>query len=447
MKKILHITSHFGGGVGSVVLNYLSKVTKDNKSFVHTAACLDYANPNAIEASKKAGFSLLSNMSKNKRELLDLIAASDIVLIYWWNHPLLYDFLVREKLPASRVIMWSMIVGSPPPNNFTDKILKYPDIFVFSTPLSFSIKEVRSLSARNKEHLRDIWATGTVDQVKLLKPKKHHGFNVGYIGTVDYAKMHPGFLDLCSQVDIPDANFIVVGGPNGKVLELEAERRGIGRKFNFTGFVSETNKWKLLSSFDVFGYPLAPHHYGTCDLALQEAMTAGVVPIVLANSMESYIVKDGITGIVAKNKDEYARAIEELYQNPKRRNLLSKNAKQYAIDTFSLKKMVGDWDKVFNEVLGLPKTVRKWEIDNKIKKITAKEIFLESLGDYGKDFTSYCAARSYKGKMMAIKKIKKLSESINWQSETKSSVHQYHSFFPDDKYLSLWSVLMRGAKK
>jgi len=441
--KILHLTPHLGAGVGTVVLNYLSKV-KDSRSFMHRAICLDYANQNAIEVAKNVGFPLSDNMSKKKSKALDFIADCDILLIHWWNHPLLYDFLVREQLPASRVIIWSHIVGSPPPNNFTDKILRYPDIFVFTTPLSYKVKDVQNLSDEHKKYLRDVWSTGGVDRIKSIKLKKHAGFNIGYIGNVDYAKMHPDFLDICNQVDIPNVNFIVVGGPNGKQMEQEVELLGIGGKFNFTGFVPEMKKWEYLSLFDIFGYPLAPHHYGSCDQVLQESMAAGVVPVVLANPMESYMVKDGVTGIVAKDKDEYVRALQNLYHNPKLRNYLSKNAKGYATKTFSLEKMENEWDKIFNEALDFPKTLRKWEINKNIKDISPKDVFLESLGDYGKDFVSYCNAKNNEEKELAIQKIKKLAESANWQSETKSSVHHYLYFFPDDEYLSVWSKIMRG---
>ena len=444
-KKILHLTPHLGAGVGTVVLNYLSKV-KDSRSFMHRVICLDYANQNAIEVAKNAGFPLFDNMSKKKSEVLGLIADSDIVLIHWWNHPLLYDFLVREQIPASRVIIWSHITGSLPPNNFTDKILRYSDIFVFTTPLSYKVKDVQNLSNECKKHLRDVWSTGGLDRVKSIKLKKHSGFNIGYIGNVDYAKMHPDFLNICNRVDIPNVNFIIVGGPNGKQIKQEAEKLGIGEKFNFTGFVPEEKKWEYLSIFDIFGYPLAPHHYGTCDQVLQESMAVGVVPVVLANPMESYMVKDGVTGIVAKDKDEYVKALQELCYNHKLRNTLAKNAKVYANHTFSLEKMVNEWDKIFNEVLSFPKTVRKWKINKNFKDISPKDVFLESLGCHGENFVSYCNAETDKEKKSAMEKIKKLAESANWQSETKSTVHQYLSFFSEDKYLSFWSNLMRGIK-
>lgn len=441
-NRILHIVPHFGAGVGTVLLNYLSKV-KDSDFFIHRAVCLDYANQNAIDIAKFAVFPLHDNMSKKKHELFALIEDSDIVLIHWWNHPLLYDFLVREKLPKSRIIIWSLITGDLAPNNFTDKILKYPDIFVFTTPLSYKIKDVQSLPDKSKKCLRTVWCTAGVERVKSLKIKKHTGFNIGYIGNVDYAKMHPDFLDICNKVNIPNVKFIIVGGPNGKQMEQEAIRRGIDKKFIFTGFVPEEKKWEYLSLFDVFGYPLASHHYGACDQVLQESMASGVAPVVLANPMERYMVKNGINGIVAKNKKEYIKGLEDLHHNRELKDFLSKNAKEYAFRTFSLKKMINEWDDIFNEVLNLPKTARKWQTSKKSKNISSKDIFLESLGHYGKDFISSCNAKNSKNKETAIKNIKKLAESANWRSKTKSTVHQYHSFFPYDKYLSFWSSIMK----
>lgn len=442
-NRILHITPHLGGGVGRVLLNYFSKV-KDDPSFVHKVACLDYANHDAIEVARNVGFSLLDNMSEKKQELLDIIADSDIVLIHWWNHPLLYDFLVREQLSPCRVIMWSHNSGFHPPGVFTVKVLVYPDLFIFTTPMSYKTKEILNLTDEQKKSLRVVWSTGGVDHVKSVKSKIHTGFNVGYIGTVDYCKMHPDFLNICNQVDIPNVNFIVCGGPKEKELKQEAKRLGIGGKFDFTGRVLDIKEY--LSIFDIFGYPLAWHHYGTCDQTLQESMAAGVVPVVLANQMESYMVKDKVTGIVAKDKEEYIKALQDLYHNRELRNKLSQNAKEYAIHTFSLEKMANKWNKLFDEVLDFPKTVREWKNSKKGEDISPKDVFLESLGHHGEDFVSYCNAKSDEEKKSAIEKIKKLAESANWQAETRGTVHHYNSFFPNEPYLSVWSQLMRESK-
>ena len=99
---------------------------------------------------------------------------------------------------------------------------------------------------------------------------------------------------------------------------------------------------KYLSLFDIFGYPLAPHHYGTAEQVLQESMAAGIVPVVLDNNIERYLVKDGLTGIDAKNVKGYIKAIEVLYQNKEFKKELSKNAKTHAINNFSVELMANE---------------------------------------------------------------------------------------------------------
>jgi len=360
--KILHITPHLGGGVGKVVLNYLSKV-KDDYYFVHQVACLDYINENALDVAKNIGLMLFDKMAGKKQQLLKMIAEADIVLIHWWNHPLVYDFLVRTQLPPCRLVMWSHNSGFCPPGVYTDKILTYPDVFVFTTPVSFETKEVQNLSDEQKKILRVVWSTGGAEHVKLVKPKEHSGFNIGYIGTVDYAKIHPNFLNICNKVNIPDVKFIVCGGSSEKEIKKEAEKLGIAEKFNFTGLVSDITEY--LSIFDIFGYPLAPYHYGTCDQVLAESMAAGVVPVVLQNQMEKYMVKDGITGIVAKSEIDYIQAIQTLYNNKILRNSLSRNAREYAVKFFSVDKMAREWEVIFKEALAIPKTQKKWNIVKK----------------------------------------------------------------------------------
>jgi glycosyltransferase involved in cell wall biosynthesis len=432
MKKntVLHITPHLGGGVGRVLLNYFLK-TKDDPYFAHKIACLDYANQEATDALKNIGLELSDKMSFQKEKLLGDIAEADIVIIHWWNHPLLYDFLVREQLPPCRLIIWSHNSGFYPPGVFTDKILNYPDLFVFTTPASFKTKEVKNLSGKQEKNLRVVWSTAGVEYVRSVEPKKHAGFNIGYIGTVDYAKIHSNFLKICNKINIPDVKFIVCGGPSEKEFREETKKMGIAEKFDFTGQVARITEY--LSIFDIFGYPLSPYHYGTCDQSLAESMAAGVVPVVLQNRMEKYMVKDGITGIVAKSEKDYIKAIQKLYKNKKLRDSLSKNARLHALDFFSADKMVREWEVIFKEISLIPKASKKWNINKKNSEISAKDVFLESLGAYGKIFADE-------------KKIIKLGESHIWKANTRGTVHHYNYFFPNDETISLWSNLMSDGE-
>jgi len=440
--KILHITPHLGGGVGRVLLNYLEKV-KGNTDFLHKVLSLEYANDKALSISQTIGLSLNDRMSADHDGIIDAISKADIVLIHWWNHPLLYAFLVRETLPPARIIFWSHISGFHAPYVFNKPVLNYPDLLVFTTPISMEVPEVKSLPDARQKALRTIWSTGGIEHVIDIQPKPHAGFKIGYIGTVDYCKMHPNFLKMSSDIRVPDAQFIVCGGPSERQIREESQRYRTGNYFIFTGQVDDITHY--LSEFDVFGYPLAPYHYGTCEQSLSESMAAGVPPVVLANKTERYMVEDGVTGIVASGEEAYARAIEELYRRPELRQRLSSNAREAARRRFSIEQMVKQWENVFNESLALPKTARRWTGKYHGKTTSPAQIFLESLGEHGEEFLQSLNARNKEDEEIAKEGIRRLYESSHlWRSNTRGTPQHYHFFSPEDNYLKLWSDLMNA---
>ena len=433
---ILHIAPHLGGGVGRVLLNYITHV-KDDPAFLHKVLSLEYANENALLASQTIGFPLRDRMSSDHDGIIAEIAAADVVLIHWWNHPLLFAFLVRETLPPARIIFWSHISGFHAPYVFSDPALNYPDIFVFTTPLSHEEPEVKKLPDKRQRALRTIWSTGGIEHVSSLQPKPHDGFKIGYIGTVDYCKMHPGFLRMSSNIKIPGAQFIVCGGPSEKQIQEESLQYGGGKRFIFTGQVGDITVY--LSEFDVFGYPLAPYHYGTCEQSLSESMAAGVPPVVLANRTESYMVEDGVTGIVAADEEAYARAIEELYRKPELRHRLSSNARETAGRRFSMEHMVRQWKNVFTETLAVPKTTRQWSGKYQGETASPAEIFLESLGEHGGIFSqSFRTQNSYHLDNIREQLLNLYDSSPLWKARTRGTPCHYHYFFPEDRFLKFW---------
>jgi L-malate glycosyltransferase len=166
---------------------------------------------------------------------------------------------------------------------------------------------------------------------------------------------------------------------------------------------------------------------------LQEAMASGIVPVVLNNPTEKTLVKHMENGLVANDLDEYVKYIELLYNDKILRQKLSKNAKKYAKEIFSLENLTNQWNKVFDEVLNFPKTIKKWDIKN--NNPSYFEVFLESLGEYKHLFM----VQSEKD----LQRIKELAKFPNWQSQTKGTAHQYHDFFKNDEELKKISKLMK----
>jgi hypothetical protein len=53
---------------------------------------------------------------------------------------------------------------------------------------------------------------------------------------------------------------------------------------------------------DIFGYPLAPETSATSEKTIQEAMWAGVAPVVLAGSGATLLVEHEHTGLVCEHE-------------------------------------------------------------------------------------------------------------------------------------------------
>ena len=168
-------------------------------------------------------------------------------------------------------------------------------------------------------------------------------------------------------------------------------------------------------------------------------MAAGIPPVVMANLTESYIVKDGVTGIVAENEDSYVRALESLYANSKLRKSLSIQARKDALQLFSLDRMISKWEKIFEEIMFIPKSERRWQGTHRGRNISPANIFVESLGEYGGEFSHFLNANNEKDKKKSIAAITRLLESSHlWRASTRGTPRHYHYFFPEDKDLRNW---------
>jgi glycosyltransferase involved in cell wall biosynthesis len=439
-KKILHITPHLGGGVGSVVLNWMKK---DASGHRHTILSLDRNNnTDWIEVNENCENVVIHDdfykQTNFETSLPDLIQQNDIVLIHWWNHPLLYDVMANLQWSESRIIAWNHVNSLFPPYSMPLKLFDFVDGLVFTSPVSYECPEIKKLTDSQREKISVIWSTVGVEDFENLEKIPHDGFNVGYVGTVDFGKLNRNFINLCSQVNIPSVHFIVTSGDSQQRLIDEAIETGIWEKFRFLGRVPRVPR--ILSETDVFGYPLQSRNFATCEQALGEAMMAGCVPVVLANPTERYIVKHLETGIIASSPEEYPRAIEYLYQNPLELKRLAENAKEFAKKQYDIIQTIQQWNDLFDRIMSAEKTAKAWDSASKKLPYMPYMLYIESLGEYAGPLQEYILAQNIKQKAEAMKAIKLLFDSNPmFYSKNKGSVLQYLSFFSGDKTLQEWA--------
>ena len=333
MHKVLHIMPHMGPGVGKAVSTLSITAAKTDNRYQHNVLLLEEPlNLEYITICKDNDVDVF--WPHDKCELIKIISSADIVQLEWWHHPLVLGFLKDLSQIPIRLTVWSHISGCNYPV-IPASFIDLPKHFFFTTAYSYENpfwNETERQIIISKSTVA--CGSGGYDNVAGIVAKSHSGFNIGFVGTLDFCKLNPEFVDFCAEVNIPDARFILVGNPEKKQIILkQAYNKNIKNEFEFTGF---TNNIKAeFERFDVFGYLLNPDHYGATDNALLEAMGAGMPIIVLNQCGEKHVIRHMETGIIINNKEEYGEAVRYLYDNPEERKRLGENAKKSAFNEFS----------------------------------------------------------------------------------------------------------------
>lgn len=250
-----------------------------------------------------------------------LMADADIVQIHFWNSPEIHALLAAD-LPPIRLLLWCHVNGAGAPHIIPGVLLYRSDLVVASTSSTLGLPAFRAV---DPDRVALVESDADFSRLACFRPITHDGFRVGFVGSVDFAKLHDAFAGMCAAVALPSARFLICGdGSAVQVLKRQMSELGIFERCEFHAHTEDIRP--ILAQLDVFGYPLSADTSATAELSLQEAMYAGIPPVVFAHGGPKGIVTNGKTGIVVHGQDEYVHAIEWLYHNPRERKHLGENA-------------------------------------------------------------------------------------------------------------------------
>ncbi|OQW92803.1 MAG: hypothetical protein BWK78_00520 [Thiotrichaceae bacterium IS1] len=309
MALILHITPHMGGGVGKALSGLVGQATQSSPGFEHRIICLE--SPQKSQFVQKAidvGCKLTCCPSAS--ELFEAIEQADIVQLEFWNHPAMLRALCSGPLPAMRLLIWCHVSGLYYPS-IPSRLLTEAHQFLFTSPCSFEAIEVRNLEPSVRDRLGVVSSGGGFDTLPLPRSMSREELKVGYIGSLNFAKLHPEVVTFLAAVRMPEFCLRLIGDETNKVV-LEKQCRLLGRPnlLEFRGYTTDIAT--ELGDLDILVYLLNPKHYGTAENALLEAMAMGIVPIVLDNPAERYIVDNFQTGLVVHSPEELADTVDWL---------------------------------------------------------------------------------------------------------------------------------------
>lgn len=266
-----------------------------------------------------------------------------------------------------------------------------------------------------------------------IKPKAEYvhdaSFIIGYVGTVDYAKINRNFLDYYEAIinNFSNVKICMLGHVSEEIRKDIAERN-LQPYFELPGYVDDIESY--MHKFDVFVYLLSPDNYATTENALLEAMAYGLPVIVLDNSVESCIVQNNVSGYIVHDIEEMLDKLHYLYE-AKHARALGKSAREFVIREY-------DVEENMNRYYGVCEGAMSDE-----KKVYD---YTKLLGHDGYDAFLYFAQEAGQRIIMATEKgNRNLLENIDpiFYGKNKSSVYQYLRYYPEDKRLKTITEYLR----
>ena len=271
MIKVLHIIQVFVSQSGAALsMMATAKYSLRRGDLQQTIIPLQPPDPAAVEMAKKIGM----GMSDRNTILRDMENA-DIVHLHFWNNPQMYEFL-RSELPAMRLLVTLHIGGYHPPQILTKALVDYADFVQATSPYTYEHPVFQNLPPDVRLRKTGmIYSTTDFDRFSDLHPRPHNTFNVGYIGTVNFDKMHPNYVPMSAQINIPNVRFIVCGNGIQNYLQNQARQLGVADRFEFRGYVQDIKS--VIETLDIFGYPLCKDNYSTV------VVLGKLIPLISAN--------------------------------------------------------------------------------------------------------------------------------------------------------------------
>ena len=439
MKWILHIIHELsGGGAARETIN-IARHLNAAVGYRHKIISLKPSDKQGLSLAQSAGIEVIENPTRDV--LFSEIEQADIVQIEWWNCSLVSQ-LYHVPFPDCRLVTRYHVAGDKAPHIITPNHLKFSDMNILSKSENAVLM---NLDTEWKERrVAYILHGADFSRMPAIQQRPHIGFNVGYIGTVNFVKMHPDYVEMSNRIAIPDVRFKVCGTVGEPALLEEVKRLRAEHKFEFLGYVDPLDD--IIAEMDVFGYPLCPDTYASTELVLQEVMYAGIPPVVFPHGGVTQTVHHNKNGYVVQNADEYVKAIEYLYKTPHERKRLGASAKEYVITHLGVENTARKYNEVYQALMNMKKKTHKWGLDSHTDAVVVQEnagqlspaeVFIESLGeDVGQVFEVSMRGTSLDEVIRAEVSIKKSRYVL-----AKNGIIRFRNLYPEDPYLNVWAGL------
>lgn len=417
--EVLHVIPQFSrGGAGRALTALVSEATTSR----HRVVSLAPAQPGSHHLLTTAQVPLVEQPTSG--DLDGLLAQADIVQIHFWNTPELYEFLSAPR--AARVIVWSHVDGRTPPHIVT------PAIAAHAHALVGTADSLGHLAVTGRSGL--VIAPRTPHHIPPRTARNHaeRPFTVGIFGSLDAVRSDAAAVRVFAKAALPDSRLLVVG--SGDLVPRWREQArvlGLSDRVEFTGFVEDVAPH--LDRMDVLLHIPRRGGSATSDLALQEAMLAGAVPIVASGTAVSDLVHHGRDGMVAADLEACVGHLRTLAADPTLMDRLRAAGERRARREFTATTCARQFEELYDDLATGPRTSRAVDLPS-----GGAERFVATLGDQGGPFET--SAQRGSGWREADAVIADSPPAL--VGAGAGGILHYRGYYPDDPLLRLWAGLV-----
>jgi len=430
--RLLHVTPHLGGGVGQALLALAEGAALlGTRAPRRTVLCLEAPQrTGAVDRLRERGVTV--RVLSDTGMLGSLARAHDLVQFEVWNHPALFAAWHELHEVPLRMVFWCHVSGTSFPR-LPPALWQQPFPVAMTAPCSLRAADAALRDAASRGQVQVISSAAGFERWpdvrrRAATPRRPR---YGYLGSLNLAKMHPDYVDWLAAARQPGLSVEVLGEEvdPGSVQQrcLAWGQPGLLRVAGYCDDVrAALNRW------DAMIYLLNPHHYGTAELALLEAMASGVAPIVCDNPCERDIVENGITGCVVRDARQLAATLGFAEDNPAALRQLGRHASQWVRERFTLRRQVRAFERLYGQALALPRQAIDWRALNGPQPW---QWFLSTLPEGSNPpFVPGQRPRLPSG-----------HARYAHLERTKGSVRHFASHFPHDPQLACWAAALEHA--
>lgn len=420
--------------MGAVIKDFISLSSLFD--IEHNLFCLDKSETNFGDMPVN-GIKLESLSSQSNIFFTELLHDSDVILIHYWNHPLLAKFLASTALPACRLLVWCHNSGLQEPHIIPQYLVRMANKVVFTSNCSVNAPNLQTDIKSQSARFGVIHSTHDLNpfyEVGLTRVPSEQLNKLLYVGTVSKSKMHSDSASMLASLSKSGFKICVAGGPDH--LALQHEVLSLGGEIEIVGFTKSL--LPFYKNADFFIYPLRSDHYGTGEQVMLEAMAAGLPIIAFNNPAELEIVSSGKTGILVSSCDDFINTIKNVSVDKNVYQGMSTEAIKRVSRQFDANVMAEKLLAHVKNVMDIAKVVPARPIENNSVSLNMFDIFV--LNSF---FDETLLISLHKAKcervIQIFSKIKGQLNNANaasvWTAKTKSSPFHYLNYFPANEEL------------